>query len=164
MLHAVIHTCEGGSVVKSSLLMDFLAAQYSAVSTCHCEVLVIRGKQFHFSQVVAPGYVGCGTEIHVQKNDKPHSGDIIPCYGGTTVSGLRDGSTLRITLMKHSSPFDVHYCYRLDISNVFDQYFCCLSQVKSKLGRNWLTGAGEDLQLFFTSNLKNETIKKFIDD
>lgn len=112
----VINACESGSIVKSSLLIDFSLAQHPSVVTCHCEVLVIQGKQFHFSQVIAPGYVGCGTEIHVQKSDKPHSGDIIPCYGGTTVSGLREGNTLGITVMKHNSPFDVQYCYRLDIT------------------------------------------------
>lgn len=114
----VINMCESGSIVRPSLLIDFSLAQHSSVSTCHCEVLIIQGKQFHFSQVIAPGYVGCGTEIHVQKTDKPHSGDIIPCYGGTTVSGLREGNTLKITVMKHNSPFDAHYCYRLDITGV----------------------------------------------
>lgn len=106
-------------MVKSSLLMDFSLAKHLSVTTCHCEVLVIQGKQFHFSQVTAPGYVGCGSEIHIQKNDKPHSGDVIPCYGGTTVSGLREGNTLEIKLMKHNAPYDVQYCYRLDISNTF---------------------------------------------
>ncbi|XP_062582758.1 uncharacterized protein LOC134244510 [Saccostrea cucullata] len=117
---SVINMCKGGSLVKSNLLMDFSFAQHSSVTTCRCEILVIKGRQFHFSQVTAPGYVGCGTEIHVQKNDKPHSGDIIPCYGGTTVPGLKEGNTLQITIMKHNSPFDVHYCYRLDITGATD--------------------------------------------
>ncbi|KAK3104215.1 hypothetical protein FSP39_025360 [Pinctada imbricata] len=110
--------CKGGSASSGTVLMDFFGASSYPAPVCKCEALIIRGKSFQFSQVAAPGYQGCGTEIHIQKNvGGDQGGSILKCYGGTSID-VRPGDSLTITLYKHAPPTDTRYCYRIDISKI----------------------------------------------
>ena len=110
--------CKGGSASAGTILLDFFGAEHSPASVCRCNMLILTGKTFQFSQVAAPGYQGCGTEIHIQKYDAEEGtqgGGIMKCYGDTQID-VKPGNTLDITLYKHAPPMDTRYCYRMDIS------------------------------------------------
>lgn len=110
--------CQGGSVTQESVLLDFFYAHDAGIVRCKCNVLIVAGKQFTFSEISSPGYNGCGSEITISR-DNSQNGDThrISCLGGTTYSELISGETLTVELYKRMAPMDTRYCYRLDIRN-----------------------------------------------
>ncbi|XP_060062916.1 uncharacterized protein LOC132543432 [Ylistrum balloti] len=107
--------CKTRSLTGSSILLDFYPARSIPVDECDCTILVYQGNKLSVSPVSTPGYVGCGSEIHIQRYLPRGEARIISCRGATTFPGLAAGNTLTISLKRVQEPFDTSYCYRLDI-------------------------------------------------
>ncbi|XP_069141613.1 uncharacterized protein [Argopecten irradians] len=107
--------CKTRSITASSIMLDFYPAQSISVDQCECTVLIYQGTKLLFNPVSTPGYLGCGSEVHIQRYLPRGENRIIPCLGATNLPGLAAGNTISITLKRVHEPYDTSYCYRLDL-------------------------------------------------
>ncbi|OWF56551.1 uncharacterized protein LOC110446201 [Mizuhopecten yessoensis] len=112
---STMEICKTRSLTASSILLDFYPARNIPVDECDCTVLIYQGNKVSFNPVSVPNYVGCGSEIHIQRYLPRGEKQVISCLGSTTFPGLSPGNTLTISLKRVHEPYDTSYCYRLDI-------------------------------------------------